>query len=137
MALLIKNAMFSILEQQPTTTGKMYLITIHPADSFDQALTELLMSSLNIICGAIDSKHTIIIDTSSVTNGCDLAKNLFAYNFDKFRNIDNTGIYRFIIVTTSKVVTFTSTIFKTICGSQDLVFSCATLSEAMLIANQK
>ena len=131
---LVINDMFSVVETQTTPHGKMYKITINPVTSFDPVLVNVLMQTLSTICESTGGKHTIILDTLGVVNNGDLAKKFFATNFDKFRGIRNHGIHKFIIITTSKVISFTSTVFKTICGSLDIVFCVPTLDEAMIIA---
>jgi hypothetical protein len=128
------NALFSVVLFGQTTRGNKYLFTIHPFVMISAELTDVLVVALTTICNATDKQHIVVLNTLGACS-TQMMKQFFGVNFDLFRCIGNTGIHRFIIITTCKVVAFTATVFKTICGSPELVHTCTTVADAMCLTH--
>ena len=119
--ILLSNDLFTLTELKDKTF--VYHIQNHNGS---QEEFDVLLESLQLICNAPLRIHTVVFDT--------LQLEAFApkkFLIDSFKTLKNTGLLKFVLVTSSITISCLANLIKTCCGSESLVHTCQTVEQAM------
>jgi hypothetical protein len=130
---LMSNDVFRLAQcAHPTSLQtKLYYFQMQPLTEAHQEQLDLLSESLAMICqNSSGTKSSIILDCSALTSFC-LLQRFWSLSFQKALGIDNVGLDKFVVLSTSQLVNSLSNGIIHIKRATDYTKICCTLQEAL------
>lgn len=127
---VISNEAFTMVLDQRAERSNLYVLQMLPVDA-QQVHLDLLQSSLEMICNNSLMKSSIVLDCSLLKQK-GLVKRFMKLCFKKIIAIDNpAGLDKFIIVTTSTLVSVMSKSIIKLKRADHYTKICPSMEEAL------
>jgi len=141
MTTVICNRLFTLEELNQVSHGtdvssdNTYLFTLKSVVDYVEPEVKLLVEGLSAICGRTDTRSSIVLNTLDMPS-VHFFRKFLMLNMEAFKQMNQSGMRRLVVVTTSPVISVSTNIFKKICGTSDMVFTAPTLVEGLKLAEE-
>lgn len=130
---IIENNVFELIQKQHPKNPQLtfYHFRMHTLTEARQEYIDLLSESLAVICNnTVEMKSSVILDCSALKN-LDLIRRLWRLSFKRALSINNTGLDKFLLVSTSRLANSFSTGIIRLKKAGDYAKICNSLEEAI------
>lgn len=116
---------------------RLFRFTINEVSHLDDSAIELLLKSLQMIAEETVARNIIVLDGTALSNRVSLLRQFLQIYFERINSMPATGLKKFVLVTDSSLLVFTTNMLKTLNSTQDIVIAVQTMEEAQKIINEQ